>query len=70
MGRGINPAGFPSGLSSVPVMVKFQDGSKFVLDLVAGFLAVQQDPSDLALSPVIGWSVAEPQRKPPAKTAP
>jgi hypothetical protein len=29
------------------------------LDLVAGFLAIEQDPVDLALSPVISWSVTE-----------
>jgi hypothetical protein len=29
------------------------------MDLVAGFLAVEQDPEDLALEPVISWSVAE-----------
>ena len=33
--------------------------SEATLDFVAGFFAVQQDPSDLALSPLIGWCVAE-----------
>jgi len=35
-------------------------GERFDLDLVAGFLAVKQNSADLALSTVIGWSVAEP----------
>jgi hypothetical protein len=58
--KGVTLASFPSGLSSVPVKVSFQDGSKCALDLVAGFFAVRQNPSDLALSPVIGWSVTQP----------
>jgi Domain of unknown function (DUF4419) len=57
--EGVQPASFPSGLSSVPVKVRF-DGPERGVDLVAGFFAVKQNPSDLALSPVIGWSVTEP----------
>jgi hypothetical protein len=37
------------------------------MDLVAGFFAVERNPSDLALSPVIGWSVAEPPPKTPVR---
>jgi hypothetical protein len=29
------------------------------LDLVAGFLGIQQDAEDLALSPLVSWSVTE-----------
>ncbi len=58
--KGVNPTSFPSGLSSVPVKVRFQDGSECDVDLMAGFLAVKQNASDLALSPIIGWSVTEP----------
>jgi hypothetical protein len=63
--RGVRPASFPSGLSSVPVKVTFEDGSACDVDLVAGFFAVKQNPRDLAFSPVIGWSVAEPAPNPP-----
>jgi hypothetical protein len=58
--KGVRLKGFPSGLSSAPVKVRFQDGSSTLVDLVAGFLAVQQDTSDHTLSPLIGWCVAEP----------
>jgi hypothetical protein len=61
--EGVSRKRFPSGLASVPVDLKFPDGSSNPFDLVAGFLAVEQRQSDLALSPVIGWSLAE---RPPA----
>ncbi len=57
--KGVGKESFPSGLASVPVNLSFLNGSTNKIDLVAGFLAVEQDPEDLALSPVIGWSVAE-----------
>ena len=50
---------FPSGLASVPLNVTLPRNANVSLDLVGGFLAVQQDPDDLALSPLIGWAVAE-----------
>ena len=67
--KGVGLRVFPSGLSSAPVKVVMET-SETTLDLVAGFFAVQQDPSDLALSPLIGWCVAEhppetPSRRPP-----
>jgi hypothetical protein len=65
MSKGVGLASFPSGLSSVPIKVRFNNGSACELDLVAGFFAVEQNPSDTALSPVIGWSVAEPPPKTP-----
>ena len=65
IGKGVRLGGFPSGLSSAPVKVSFNDGSGTGVDLVAGFLAVQQNPSDLTLSPLIGWCVAEPPPKTP-----
>lgn len=61
--KGVGLGGFPSGLSSAPVKVLFNDGSRTDVDLVAGFLAVRQNPSDLTLSPRIGWCVAEPPPK-------
>jgi hypothetical protein len=51
---------FPSGLSSVPVTLSFPDGSRREVDLVAGYFAVEQNPADLSLSPVIMWAVTEP----------
>jgi hypothetical protein len=62
-GKGVRLGGFPSGLSSAPVKVSFNDGSCTDVDLVAGFFAVQQNPSNLTLSPLIGWCVAEPPPK-------
>ena len=56
---GVGLKGFPSGLSSARLKVSLNDGSRQELDLVAGFLAVQQDLSDLALAPHISWCVAE-----------
>src|ERR1700683_3390361 len=65
--KGVQPASFPSGLSSVPVKGEFNNGSRYDVGFVAGFFAMEQDPSDLALSPVIGWSVAEPPPPAPAR---
>jgi hypothetical protein len=65
--KGVRLASFPSGLSSVPIKVGFKNGSGCNLDLVAGFFAVEQNPSDLTLAPVIGWSVTEPPPKTPVR---
>jgi hypothetical protein len=56
--KGVGPSSFPSGLSSVPIKLKLPDTRLLELDLVAGFLAVEQ-AENLALSPVIGWCVTE-----------
>jgi hypothetical protein len=61
--KGVRLGSFPSGLSSAPVRVEFKDRPGCELDLVAGFLAVRQNPSDNSVSPVIGWCVAEPPPK-------
>jgi hypothetical protein len=45
--------------------VQFNNGSIAEVDLVAGFSGVEQNPSDLSLSPVIGWSVTEPAPQTP-----
>jgi hypothetical protein len=58
--RGVGTKAFPSGLASVPFTLTLPDHSTRKLDLVAGFFGVEQNPDDLALSPVIGWCVAEP----------
>jgi hypothetical protein len=57
---GVESSSFPSGLASVPMKLDFPGGSTTMVDLVAGFFGVEQDPEDLALTPVIGWSVVEP----------
>jgi hypothetical protein len=64
-GKGVRTASFPSGLSSAPVKLRIKDEPEFILDFVAGFFAVDQNPSDLSLSPVISWSVTEPPPKVP-----
>jgi hypothetical protein len=57
--KGVAEGNFPSGLASVPIKLNFLKGSSKELDLVAGFLAVEQNKEDLALSPVISWCVTE-----------
>jgi len=61
--KGVAPKLFPSGLSSVPVKLQFPKGQESDIDLVAGFFAVEENSEDLALAPVISWSVTE---RPPA----
>jgi hypothetical protein len=56
---GVAPKMFPSRLASVPLKVTLPDNRKVDLDLLGGFLAIQQDPDDFALSPVLGWAVTE-----------
>jgi hypothetical protein len=63
--KGVGTKAFPSGLSSVSFELTFPDHSTRKLDLVAGFFGIEQDPEDLALSPVIGWCVAEPPPQTP-----
>jgi hypothetical protein len=58
--EGIPTNELPSGLTSVPIKVGFPKGAHGDYALVAGFFGVEQNPSDLSLSPLIGWSVAEP----------
>jgi hypothetical protein len=61
LNKGVSLNSFPSGLSSARVKVSFNNGSGQTadLDLVAGFLAISQDPSNLTLSPLISWCAAE-----------
>ena len=68
--KGVTGKSFPSGLASVPVTLTLPDKSTTEIDLVAGFLAVEQDPSDLSLSPVISWSVIERPAEKAATTKP
>lgn len=56
---GVGMRSFPSGLASAPVkLVRWPDG-RLEADFVGGFLGVEQDSKDLALSPMIGWCMAE-----------
>ena len=63
--KGVDLKSFSSGISSAPVKVQFNNGSIAEVDLVAGFFGVEQNPSDLSLSPVIGWWVTEPAPQTP-----
>jgi len=64
-GKAVSLKSFPSGISSVPVKVRFNDGSASDVDLVAGFFGVEQNPLDLTLSPIISWCVTEPPPQAP-----
>jgi hypothetical protein len=59
--KGVALKSFPSGQSSARVEVRLKNGSgeTVEVDLVGGFLAVSQNPSDLTLSPLISWCAAE-----------
>lgn len=48
----------PDGICRVPLVVEDQ-GSTQRVELVAGLTGVAQDPSTLALTPVVGWAVTE-----------
>jgi len=66
---GVALKSFPSGLSSARVKVHFKNrpADSLDVDLVAGFLAVSQDPIELTISPLISWCAAElPPRQPVA----
>ena len=64
-GKGVGKQGFPSGLASARMNLLLPDGKPYSLDLVAGFLGIEQNPEDLALSPLISWCVAEPPPQTP-----
>ena len=50
----------PNGISGVPVTCRnLQSGDDTEIRFLAGFTAVEQDPDDLSLRPVIGWAIAE-----------
>jgi Domain of unknown function (DUF4419) len=62
---GVSTASFPSGVSSARVKVSLPDKTETELDLLGGIMAVKQDTSDLALSPLISWCAAGlPPEKP------
>ncbi len=54
---GVSLGRFPSGISCAPFTLR--PGER-CLNLMAGFLGVTQAPEMMGLSPLIGWSVVEP----------
>jgi hypothetical protein len=50
----------PNGISGVPVTCRnLQTGADTEIRFLAGFTAVEQDPDDLSLRPLIGWAISE-----------
>jgi hypothetical protein len=60
---GVAPQAFPPGYSIVDVKCANHPDVKFL----AGLLGVTQRPSDLAVSPAIGWAVLEANENPDVK---
>jgi hypothetical protein len=58
-GRGVPLEQFPSGLSRVPIIAQFPDGSRTKLEVMGGFVGVSQHTEDNALSPIIHWAVVQ-----------
>lgn len=56
---GVSAASFPAGLCSVPVTVQVFRDPSCKLEFLGGLLGVSQDPQTLAVSPLIGWAVAQ-----------
>jgi len=51
-------AAFATGLTIAPFTWQYL-GTSIAMELVAGFVGVAQDPSDLRVRPAIGWAVRE-----------
>jgi hypothetical protein len=68
-GMGVYVRTFPCGLSSVPVKVTKFPGTE-AIDLVGGFLAVEQHPKTLSLFPVISWCMTAPKPASPVMLSP
>lgn len=49
---------FPSGFALAPFVWEYM-GTNIPMKFVAGFAGISQDPTTLAIRPVIGWAVAE-----------
>jgi Domain of unknown function (DUF4419) len=58
-GAGVNLEHFPSGISRALIKVELQDGSKFEVEVIGGFLGTSQRAQDHALSPIISWAVVK-----------
>ncbi len=54
----IDPAAIPSGLSRAPMNWLYL-GTNLEMELLAGFIGVEQDEDTLALRPKIGWAVRD-----------
>ena len=63
-GKGMRPESMPSGLSSAPMV--YREGADLEVDMTlrAGFIAITQNPTTMAVSPAIGWSIAVKPRVP------
>ena len=57
-GGGPTTEEFPSGLSSVPMRWQYRTET-LDMELLGGFIGVDQDPDTLELSPKLGWAVRE-----------
>jgi hypothetical protein len=64
---GVPENDFPSGLSKVPVKLLLPFGSRRNVDLVGGYLAVEQSPADLSVQPVLSWFLADSEPLPRAE---
>ncbi len=67
---GVSLDSFPSGLSRAPVTVNLPDKTIFEVDLIGGFLGVDQNLKDNALMPVISWAVVGPSPQVEVSTHP
>ena len=59
---GATTESIPPGTVSTPFIWQYFN-EEFDIDFYAGFLGVGQDKKTLALKPVIGWAVAEGDKK-------
>ena len=60
--RGLSLRDVPTGLSSAPFRLNFNDGSGQLskqMELIAGFVGVKQEATIGSLEPEIGWAVVE-----------
>ena len=56
---GVMHSGFPPGVVSTPFIWQQSTIQTYPMHFFAGFTAVTQDPSTLAIRPEIGWAVAD-----------
>ncbi|MFV8753309.1 hypothetical protein ACNOYE_22400 [Nannocystaceae bacterium ST9] len=59
--RGPTSNQFPAALACVPMVWDYL-GTLLDMQLLGGFVGVQQHPITLELAPAIGWAVRERQR--------
>ena len=59
---GISSLGIPSGVSTAPLTVHPPVGESFPMELLGGFLGVEQKPDSGIINSVLGWAVRRPER--------